>query len=123
MQKLIAYIFFSVLALQVLSPALLVAEYHLNLGRYLLTCINKDKPASTCQGKCQLNKKMAENEKQQQEPGMRHVQKENVLSSRSFPPVCHVILPSATPDYQTFVTLRIKDISIVIFHPPRISWQ
>ncbi|HVW59019.1 MAG TPA: hypothetical protein VHC48_03255, partial [Puia sp.] len=32
-------------------------------------CINRAKPASCCQGKCYLNKKMASDESQQQAPG------------------------------------------------------
>ena len=121
MKKLIAYLFFGSLALQITSPALLLADYHLNLSRYLAQCINKTKPASNCKGKCQLNNKIAENEKQQQQPGIRLIQKVDVLSTRSFPPVYNAITVFTVFQFKESEADCIKDISLEIFHPPRVS--
>lgn len=58
------------MAVQTFSKWCLILEYQVNkdfIAKNL--CINRAKPASCCQGKCYLNKKMASDESQQQAPG------------------------------------------------------
>ena len=58
------------IGLQTFSKWCLIVEYQVNkefIAKNL--CVNRAKPASCCQGKCYLNKKMATDESQQQAPG------------------------------------------------------
>ena len=43
---------------QSFSRYLIVADYYLNTSAYLENCINKDKPELRCNGRCQLCKKL-----------------------------------------------------------------
>jgi len=55
---------------QTFSKWCLILDYQVNrdfIAKNL--CVNRAKPASCCQGKCYLNKKMASDESQQQAPG------------------------------------------------------
>ena len=59
-------ILLSALMVQVFSGYVLKADYAINRAEYLQNCINKEKPALQCKGKCQLSKKMQEADKEQQ---------------------------------------------------------
>lgn len=54
------------LLVQIYSGYVLKADYAINRAIYLQNCINKEKPALQCKGKCQLTKKMQEADKEQQ---------------------------------------------------------
>ena len=54
------------LLVQVFSGYVLKADYAINRAIYLQNCVNKEKPALQCKGKCQLTQKMQEAEKEQQ---------------------------------------------------------
>jgi hypothetical protein len=58
------------MGLQTFSKWCVILEYQVNrefIAKNL--CVNRAKPASCCAGKCYLNKKMANDESQQQAPG------------------------------------------------------
>lgn len=67
MKKGFILILVMVMLLQSSIRSVYVAYYQINQD-YIATvlCINKAKPASTCNGKCYLSKKMKEQEKQEQ---------------------------------------------------------
>ncbi|HEY4209499.1 MAG TPA: hypothetical protein VGM31_21890 [Puia sp.] len=57
------------MAAQTFSKWCLILEYRVNrdfISQHL--CVNRAKPASCCQGKCYLNKRMAADESDQQTP-------------------------------------------------------
>lgn len=59
----------------------------MNTGKYAKNCINKAKPKLHCNGKCQLMKKMQEEEKKDQENQERRLQnkyEESLTSKNNF---------------------------------------
>jgi hypothetical protein len=58
-----AFLLFAFLA-QHFSAGFIMVDYVLRTEAYAKYCINKAKPAMQCKGKCQMMRKMAEQEKQ-----------------------------------------------------------
>ena len=67
MKKVFVIVLVSLILLQCGIKSMYVAYYNIN-KEYIASvlCINKAKPASTCNGKCYLSKKMDQQEKQEQ---------------------------------------------------------
>jgi len=86
MKKGLIIILVMVMVLQSSIRSIYVAYYQMNQD-YIASvlCINKAKPASTCNGKCYLSKKMKEQEKQEQSiPAVLKGLKEVVLYFTAF---------------------------------------
>ncbi len=104
---------------QTFSRAAVIGGYYINTADYAKNCINKAKPKLHCNGKCQLMKKLKQQEKKDaQDPERRSNGKENVLSSKSFFVSLSFIKNISSPDHfdhcLSFPTDRANDI----FHPP-----
>lgn len=56
-----------VFAVQMFSKALIMLDYAVNTTAYAIHCVNKQKPRLGCNGKCQMAKKMMEEERQSQD--------------------------------------------------------
>lgn len=71
---------------QTFSQGFFYLDYAIDRAAYEKKCINKFRPQMHCNGKCQLMKKIEEQEKkeQQQAPQMKLAGKAEVISSRSF---------------------------------------
>ena len=85
MKKIIAAILLIAFATQTFAKELVILDYYANTTSFEKDCINKDKPMMHCCGKCQLRKKLQQqekNDKQNQE--QRGNNKNEVLSSKSF---------------------------------------
>ncbi|HEV9038211.1 MAG TPA: hypothetical protein VGQ51_16365 [Puia sp.] len=55
---------------QTFSKWCLIAEFRINRDYIAQNlCVNRNKPSCCCKGKCYLNKKLAEDQSQQQTPG------------------------------------------------------
>ncbi len=105
---------------QSFSGTFVMINYYVNTAAFAKNCVNKAKPKMHCNGKCQMMKKLQEEEiKEQQLPAGKFNNKIEVLYSESFnccvaTPV--TILDKATPrklDHNT------QDISLDFFHPPQ----
>jgi hypothetical protein len=107
-------------AAQTFNGAFIKLGYCINPEAFAKYCVNKAKPKLKCHGKCQVMKKMQEEEKKDQENRERKWEnKITVLSSKSF--FCTVefdLIPAAKP-VPAGNTLLIKDISLSVFHPPQ----
>ena len=68
------------------SRDLVVADYYFNRASYLENCVNKSRPMMHCNGRCQLAKKLRQQEKsEKQNPERRDdTGKYGPLSSKSF---------------------------------------
>ena len=93
----------------------------MNPEAFAKNCVNKAKPKLKCHGKCQVMKKMQEEEKKEQENQERKWEnKITVLSSKSF--FCNIefdLIPVIKP-VPARNTPLIKDISLSVFHPPQV---
>ena len=99
-----------------------MADYVLNSATYAKNCENKAIPTMHCNGKCQMMKKILQEEKKDQENTQRRENlKHEVLSSKSF------FATITTPDSKSILANKIPSISdgssldrcFDIFHPPK----
>jgi hypothetical protein len=124
--KILGVILLSLITLlQSFSKWIIVADYEFNkeyISKNL--CINKEKPKLHCNGKCQLMKKLAEEEKQNSSnsnnPGKVKFQDIVFLES------CLVFSPASSPlpekKYADHLTVAKYQSPIAsIFHPPALS--
>jgi len=72
-------------AAQTFSQAVIVLDYYANRTSFAKHCENKAIPRMHCNGKCQMMKKIKEQEKQEQQNQEQKLENKNeVVSSRSF---------------------------------------
>jgi len=77
---------------QTFSKSFIVADYYVNTGSFAKNCVNKAKPKMHCNGKCQMMKKLKEQEKKEEQAPERKTElKTDVLSSKSF--FCTITVP------------------------------
>ena len=98
-------------------------DYYANTTAYSEKCVNKARPQMHCKGKCQMMKKIQEEErKEKQSPGNKAEQKIEVLSSKSFF-TCIPINKTLTHSCYTshYLTVIPKVSSAPVFHPPAIG--
>lgn len=107
---------------QTFSRNIIIADYYANADKYMQHCENKSRPMMHCNGKCQMMKKMRQEEKKDQEnPERRSDNKNEVsLSSKSFfaslgtRPLTEIISSTSCPSMIGLPIDRNNDI----FHPP-----
>ena len=108
---------------QVFSQATIVMDYYANTTAYSQKCENKARPQMHCKGKCQMMKKLKEEEKkEQQTPGRKAEQKNEVLSSKSFYTHLPIEKTHISSRYSLFHLITLPTtIPGSIFHPPAFS--
>ena len=106
---------------QAFSGAAMLGGYYINNTAYLRNCENKARPQLHCNGRCQLLKKMKQEEKKDaQSPEQRVSGKEQVLSSKSFfakAPTIHVYPGFVFADQETPL---MSGCPSTVFHPPGV---
>jgi len=120
---LTAWIFLAALIAQTFSSSFVVADYYTDTSRYAKNCVNKARPKMHCNGKCQMMKKLQEEEKKDQENPERKSENKNevILSTKSFfatVPTRFLInskLKKLLPTSDGYAT----DRSLDVFHPPQ----
>ncbi len=84
-------------------------------------CINKAKPATNCCGKCQLSKKITnEDNKDRQNPTRKNENKNEVFSPTSFNTSESRYWQPIVKRYPPFRLNKCTDRSFAIFHPPLV---
>lgn len=63
LKRTVAFLLVLVFFAQTFSRYLLVADYYIDTAAYIARCVNKDKPMMHCNGRCQLCKKMQQQDK------------------------------------------------------------
>ena len=122
LKQLIAFLLLIAFATQTFGQAITVANFYINQNYIAKNlCENRDKPQLKCCGKCQLSKKLKQEEKQDQQiPGLKGSNKSEVLWSKSyFPDFKSVVISSPI----LFKSHRFTDglqMPFCIFHPPRV---
>jgi hypothetical protein len=104
---------------QTFSKGLIVANYYANTSAYAKNCINKVKPQMHCNGKCQLMKKLKQEEnKDSQNPERKNDLKIDLLFfSQNKQPLLYIpcLIENSFAQFQHQPT---KDAATEIFHPP-----
>ncbi|GAB2829956.1 hypothetical protein [Ferruginibacter profundus] len=122
MFKQIAAIFLIIaFTAQAFSGGFVLLNYYSNTAAFAKNCENKARPKMHCNGKCQMMKKLKQEEKQdQQNPERKSDNKIEVLSSKSFfystATIFLVIACKAVPVEKDY---PLTDIPYSFFHPPQ----
>lgn len=104
---------------QTFSKIFIVAGYYANTAAYAKNCENKAKPKMNCNGKCQVMKKLQQEEKQdKQNPDRKTDHKEEVLFSRSFFTTLHCSIRPLQTLYPLLDGKKLAEMPRSIFHPP-----
>lgn len=121
MKPLIAVILLIAFAAQTFDKGLIILDYYIYPAAYAKDCVNKDKPMMHCCGRCQLRKKLQQQENNdKQNPDQRGDNKNaSPLSSKSF----FATVPLAKEQECTMNYPRSsfdKEIKMprAVFHPP-----
>jgi hypothetical protein len=120
-RQIAAIFLFVAFIAQTFNGGFVMLNYYTNTAAFAKNCVNKTKPKMHCNGKCQMMKKLQEEEKKEQQlPERKFENKIEVLSFNSF--FCNVNVPltivdKAIPKELDCVTY---DISLDFFHPPQV---
>lgn len=108
-------------AIQTFKGGFVIFDYYANTAAFAKNCINKAKPKLHCNGKCQMMKKIQEEEKKdQQVPERKFENKIEVLSSTSFfYTTCTTFSILASKAIIVENDHPLTDMAYAFFHPPQ----
>lgn len=109
--------------IQTFSKTFIVADYYAHKRIYEKCCVNKNDKKKNCHGKCQMMKKLKEEEqKEEQNPGSKTENKIDVLSTNTFFAIIIQPAPTEIPvlTMLVYTTGKSIDRSLDIFHPPQV---
>lgn len=122
LKQLTAILFFVAFIGQTFNKPFIVVDYYTNNAAYLEACINKARPKMNCKGKCQMMKKLQEQEKKEQEnPVARPDFKTEIFSADNF--AFEIKTPSVvieTSFNSTYIHPALSNNSNAVFHPPQV---
>lgn len=121
LQKFATFILLVSFAVQVFNRVTIVADYYSNTAFYQKNCENIAKPILKCNGKCQMAKKLKEEEKKDQQNPERRIDNKNEF----FSCISYADLFTTPPAVfkKKYYPLSIGTLSTIpqpIFHPPSI---
>jgi hypothetical protein len=106
---------------QTFSKAFVVVEYYTNTVAFAKDCINKARPAMHCNGKCQMMKKLEQQEKKQAEDAaQKGSPKMEVMSSKAFFATLDYSITTIKQQFFNRDDNTVYDRAAVIFHPPAV---
>ena len=105
--------------MQTFNRAVIILNYYTNTAAYLQSCENKAKPMLHCNGHCQLQKKLNQEEnKDKQNPERRYDGKDDVLFFSKESRLLIPLFNTVPHTYTYFNNNATKDIAADFFHPP-----
>ncbi len=121
MLKQLAVIFLlTAFAVQTFDKAVVVFNYYSNTAAYAKNCENKAKPMLHCNGRCQMMKKLKQEEnKDKQNPERRNENKNEVLYFSKNQINMQYFNLTVANTYLVLNNRITKDISLDFFQPPR----
>jgi hypothetical protein len=108
---------------QTFSKGFIIADYYSNIAAYAKNCVNKARPMLHCNGKCQLMKKLQQQQDDQQDKAAQWGNlKSEVLSTKSFYPSLSkpAFTISSSVKNGAPISVKITDRSYGCFHPPQV---
>lgn len=122
-RQLIALVCFVPFLAQTFSKTFIVADYYAHKNKYAQNCENKAKPIVRCYGRCQLAKKLQQEEQKKQEhPDRKELNKSEVTTFTGFGYSATALNPQ-TANAKKNIPLSAGnsiDLSFDIFHPPQV---
>lgn len=122
-KQIIALVFLLAFALQTFNRVIILADYITNTQTYAKKCENKARPKLHCNGKCQMMKKLQQEEKKdEQNPDRKLENKSEItLSSKSFFASLTILPVEGLINYFTASSDKEIKMPRFIFHPPGAS--
>lgn len=122
-RQLLSILFILAFAVQTFQQNLIVGSYYFNNAVYAKNCENKTKPSLGCKGKCQMMKKLQQEEQQQAPaPGMKAEQKGESFSSLVYTSIIQTPVTAANRCFVfSFTNGTPANIAVSIFHPPSFA--
>jgi len=121
-KQLTVILLLTAFAVQTFNRAVIVFNYYTNTASFAKNCENKAKPMLHCNGRCQMMKKLKQEEnKDKQNPERRNDNKDEVLffSKNSFNiQNSNFFVVKQYPIINSSLT---KDISLAFFKPPKAA--
>lgn len=119
LRQIFTFLLMTAFALQTFSQYIIAAEYRINTAAFAKNCINKAKPILKCKGKCQMMKKMQEEQKEKETAQKKGVETNTSISSKSFFCNTVIILPSMLKNQFPQISYSATSAHLQeIFHPP-----
>ena len=104
---------------QTFNQTFIVAGYYANKDAYAKNCINRTKPKMHCNGKCQMMKKLQQEEsRDKQNPDQKSNNKNDLYFSFNQSSV-DLFSTLLTINYPSFNNTYSKEITSAFFQPPR----
>ena len=105
---------------QMFSHAFIVLDYYTNTAAFAKNCENKAVPRMHCNGKCQMMKKLKQQEKKEQQSPERKGYKNNeLISCRSFFTIVDFEKTNSLQSFSIYDAIHFPHgIYTDIFHPP-----
>ncbi len=122
MHKLLSVILIMAFLGQTFNQGFYHLGYLINKADYEKNCVNKARPMLHCNGKCQLMKKIAEEEKKQRRdaPELKLAKSEVISSRSSFLLGIDNLDFANRPFYPVFNNRTTVDMPARVFHPPAL---
>lgn len=122
-RQVLSILFIVAFAVQTFQQNLIVGSYYINKAVYAKNCENKTKPSLHCNGKCQMMKKLQQEEKKEAPaPGMKAEQKGESFSSLVYTSFVHTPETIVNRCFNfAFKTGTPANITLSIFHPPSFA--
>jgi hypothetical protein len=87
LKHIIIYILLAAVLCQSLNRVFIVINYYTNTASFAKNCVNKAMPMMHCNGKCQMMKKLQQEDKKDNKDPLRKAEnRDEVISSKSFFP-------------------------------------
>lgn len=117
-KQIAAAILLMAIVVQTFNKAVIVTSYYANTGAYAKDCINKAKPKLHCNGKCQMLKKMNQEEKKDEGNGLTKASQDEVISSKCFFASIHSTEKNIFTSFPSYIAGSPIDTASDFFHPP-----
>ena len=101
---------------QTLNKAVLVTSYYANIQAYAKNCENKAKPQMHCNGKCQMMKKLRQEENKDKQNPERRNNYDEVLSSKNFFLTLQHYRLDQISQYPDYISQNPRDLPFDFFH-------
>jgi hypothetical protein len=114
-RQLFAYVLLMAVALQTFNRGVIVSGYYLKA--YVKNCENKAKPQMHCNGRCQMMKKL-KNEESHDQQVVAGIKFSDIISSKSFFAVVAVAQNPLLQHHSRASVFVAEDHTKTLFHPP-----
>ncbi len=119
--RFVSLIFIVTFLIQQSGKYLIMADYYIGTSKYAKNCINKSRPKMHCNGKCQMMKKIQEEENREKNDAEKRRDNKNESSSPiiSYLSNTAVVFFEMSDDNIWHGTNKPVDHSYGFFHPPQ----